>query len=402
MENKKNLKINCAVCDVRNVTEELLNTYGEVAINTACIITSPDAQALLGKYKAKLNCAATATIDGNVGVSTINGPMTIAPGQVMTEEKIYLIVNGPLEILPGSDNVLKNYVGMALNGPVICPESMVGLLSSFNINGPVRTYPDGSIVLKNTTILDRVFHLRTRQDALYYAAGRIVALSPDIDFTKLAEKNVRFVTKRLLVSESLTEAAVPLFDEKADIVILPDGCAYVDDDAELNETLLRRYGGKLYINGDLNITPESAPLLDQVSFLRVNGDLLVSRSLKNRVLAMDLECNDLYVVGSVLITGRAQVEISAAMLEAAEDGLSAVNCAHVSFSADVSPELLREKLVSLIGCASVSCDSKEQLDVVALLAKDVTSLSLEGQEDEDDEPDNDENVVEINAASYTF
>ncbi|MBD5488668.1 MAG: hypothetical protein HDR13_07715, partial [Lachnospiraceae bacterium] len=84
MENKKNLKINCAVCDVRNVTEELLNTYGEVAINTACIITSPVAQALLGKYKAKLNCAATATIDGNVGVSTINGPMTIAPGQVMT------------------------------------------------------------------------------------------------------------------------------------------------------------------------------------------------------------------------------------------------------------------------------------------------------------------------------
>ena len=30
MENKKNLKINSAVCDVRNITEELLDTYGEV------------------------------------------------------------------------------------------------------------------------------------------------------------------------------------------------------------------------------------------------------------------------------------------------------------------------------------------------------------------------------------
>lgn len=402
MENKKNLKINCAVCDVRNVTEELLNTYSEVVINTACIITSPEAQALLGKYKARLNCAATATLDENVGVSTINGPMTIAPGQVMMMEKVYLIINGPLEILPGSENSLKNYAGMTVNGPVTCPKSMAGLLNSFNINGPIRTYPDGSIVLKNTTILDRVFHLRTRQDALYYAASRIVALAPDIDFTKLAEKNVRFITKKLLVAESLTEIAVPLFDEKADIVILPDGCAYVDDDAELNETLLRRYGGKLYINGDLNITPDSEPLLDQVSFLRVNGDLLVSRSLKDQILAMELECDDLYVVGGVLITDRARAEISAAMLKDADDGLSAVNCAHVSISADTSPELLREKLVSIICCASVSCASKEQLDVVALLTKDVASLSLSGQENEEDEAADDENAVEINAASYTF
>ncbi|MBD5524858.1 MAG: hypothetical protein HDR04_10655 [Lachnospiraceae bacterium] len=402
MENKKNLKINSAVCDVRNITEELLDTYGEVEINTACVIISPEVQALLGKYKAKLNCAATATLGGNVDVSTINGPMTIAPGQVMPVEKVYLIINGPLEILPGSENVLKNYAGMTINGPVTCPESMSGLLSSFNINGPVRTYPDGSIVLKNTTILNRVFYLRAKQDALYYAASRIVALASDIDFTKLAQKNIRFVTKRLLVSESLTEAAVPLFDEKADIVVLPDGCTYVDDDAELNEPLLKRYGDKLYINGDLNITPDSAPLLDQVSFLRVNGDLLVSRNLKDQILAMDLEYNDLYMVGSVLITDRAKTEISAAMLEAAKDGLSVMNCAHVSISADVSPKLLEEKLVSIISCASVSCANKEQLDVVEPLARDVASLSLNNRETEDDEPSDDDNVIKINAASYTF
>lgn len=402
MENKKNLEINCIVGDVRNITEELLSAYGKVEINAAHIITSPEAQTLLGKYKVNLNFATTTTDDGNISVSTINGPMTIAPGQVMPEGKIYLNVNGPLEILPGSEEILKNYAGMMINGPITCPESMAGLLSSFNINGPVRTYPDGSIVLKNTTILNRVFYLRVKQDALYYAASRIVALTSDIDFTKLAEKNIRFVTKRLLVSESLAEAAVPLFDEKADIVILPDGCAYVDGDAELNASLLNRYGGKLYINGDLLITPDNASLLDQFSFLRVNGDLLVSRGLKDQILTMDLEYNDLYVAGGVLITDRAQVEINAAMLENAKDGLSAVNCAHVSLSADVSPELLREKLVSIIGCAAVSCASKEQLDVVTLLSIDAASLSLNGQENEDDEPADDENIVEINAVSYTF
>ena len=29
MENKKNLKVNCAVCDVRNITEDLLSTRSE-------------------------------------------------------------------------------------------------------------------------------------------------------------------------------------------------------------------------------------------------------------------------------------------------------------------------------------------------------------------------------------
>ena len=366
------------------------------------IITSPEAQALLGRYNVRLNCASTTTSNEKISVSTINGPLTIAPDQVMPEEKIYLLVNAPLEILPGCEKVLKSYAGMTVNGLVTCPESMVGLLSSFNINGPIRTYPDGSIVLKNTTVLNRVFYLRAKQNTLYYAASQIIALSSDIDFTKLAEKNVRFATKRLLVSESLAESAVPLFSEKTDIVILPDGCTCVDSDAELNATLFKRYGEELYINGDLSITPNSAPLLDQISFLRVNGDLLVSKSLKDRVLTMDLEYNDLYVVGSVLITDRAQVEISAAMLERAEDGLSVMNCARVSISADVSPDLIQEKLVSIINCAMVSCSNKEQLDAVVPLARDVASLSLIDQENEDDKPANDENVVKINSVFYTF
>ena len=53
MENKKNLKVNCAVCDVRNITEDLLSTYAQVAINSATIITNPAAQALLEEQLLK-------------------------------------------------------------------------------------------------------------------------------------------------------------------------------------------------------------------------------------------------------------------------------------------------------------------------------------------------------------
>ena len=51
MENKKKLEVNTATCDIRNITEETLSQYEKVEINTAAVITSPEAQVLLGKYQ---------------------------------------------------------------------------------------------------------------------------------------------------------------------------------------------------------------------------------------------------------------------------------------------------------------------------------------------------------------
>ena len=405
MENKKTLKISAAVCDVRNVTEELLSAYEKVQISAATVITSRAAQALLGKYAAKLSCAETMTVEGNLRFAQFNGSMKISPSQVVAEEKTFLMVNGTLDIEAGSEEALKNYVAIMANGSVTCPNSIKDILgSTLTVNGALITYPDGCIRLKKAAVLDRFFHLRARQDALYYADRRIIALSPDINFDKLAEKNVRFATRKLLVSESLAEAAVPFFDEDVDIVVLPDGCAYVNDDAELDEALLKRYGGKLYIAGDLTIGAGAAALLDQVSFLRSDGNLLVARGLKDRVLGMDVEYDGLHVVGGTLLTGWGSQTVTAYMLENAEDGLSAMNCAHISIAADVTPELLREKLVSIIGCASVSCATQEQMDVIGLLAKDVASLTLENQDEEDEEDTSaeDGNIVKISAAFYAL
>ena len=402
MENKKKLQVNCAVCDVRNVTEELLSVYDEVKINAASVITSPEAQALLGKYGVKINCASIQALESNVRLAFFNGSSVISPSTIIPEEKTFLTLNGRLDIEPGSEEALKSYAGIVVNGSVICPKSIADLLGGkLTVSGAFTTYPDGCIRLKNTTILDRFFHIRAKQDAVYYAAKCIIALSPDINFAKLAEKNVRFETKKLLVTESLAEAAVPFVGETVDITVFPDGCTYVNDDAVLNEALLKRYGGSLYVTGDLTIPTEAAGLLDQITFLRVDGDLLVARSLKDKVLSMDIEYDDFYVVGGTILANKGSNQITAYMLEHAEDGLSAVGCAHVGIAADVTPELMREKLVSVINCASVSCATKEQGNTLAMLEMhSVAMVTLEGQEEED--KDEDENVVKINTANYTF
>lgn len=403
MENKKSLKINTAICDTRKVTEEFLSTCESVEINCATVITSPASQLLLGRYGVKLNCASVQTLEDNVRFTVFNGTSVISPSTAVPETRTFLLLNGQLDIEPGTEETLKGYAGIIVNGAVNCPKNIADLLGGkLTVNGAFDTYPDDCIRLKDTTILDHFFHLRAKQDGVYYAAKRIIALSPDINFAKLAEKNVRFETKKLLVTEALAETAVPFFSETVDISVFPDGCVYVDGDAVLDEAFFKRYGGKLYVTGDVTIPGSSGGLLDQITYLRADGDLLVSRTVKDKVLSMDIEYGDLYIVGGTILSDSASNHITAYMLEHAEDGLSAMGCAHIGIDADVSPELLREKLVSIINCASVTCATEEQSSILSLVSKNVASISLEGSTPQDDEEDTDENIVKINSAFYTF
>lgn len=400
MENKKNLKISAVLCDARKVTEEYLSHYNSVKIDAAALVTSPEAQAVLSKCGVKIDAVSNISLTEDIRFSIMNGPVTISASQTVPGQRTAAMINGPVTLEPGCEEALGSYAFLSINGPVSCPESMTSLLRGFQINGPIRAYPDGAIVLKKNTVLDRVFHLRAKQDALYYAAKQIVALAPDINFGKLAEKNVRFTTRRLLVAEALAERAVPLFDEKTDIEVLPDGCAYVDDDSLLDDTLLRRYGGKLYVDGDLTVSGDSAGALDQVSYLRVNGTLLVSRGMKDRVLGLDAVYDSLCVVGGTLLKDRPSVEVSAAMLEAGSDGVSVMDCAEVVFAGDITPALLKEKLVSLTGCACVNC-TEQQRPVIEAIAQDVACISCGGEEEESEEA-LDGDTVSINAVSYTL
>lgn len=373
MEKKKVLKITCDICDARKVQESTLAAYDRIKISCDILLAGPEAKALLAKYAVSVTADQVLDLEGEVCHSSINGVAEIHPSQVLPEGKHFLKVNGKLDVAPGSEDVLKNYLGIQVNGSVTCPKSLVPLLSTGSVNGKIQAYPDGCIRLKNTAVLDRTFPLRAKQDAHYYAGGRVVALVPDIDFEKLAAKNVRFTTPRLLVAESLTEAAVPLFSEQADITVLPDGCAYVDESAVLDEALFRRYGGKLYIRGNLTVNRNSEPYLSQISFLHVSGDVCMTKSMEKAFQAVKALYGNLRIVGGMLLADRPQVQVTRELLEEAVDGLSAVDCGYVVFHEDVSPELIRERVTGICGCAQVICNQAQRA-VLESLTEDVGHL----------------------------
>ena len=396
MENKKKLCVTCDVCDARKVQESTLAAYASVRIVGDCRRAGQQARELLSRYGVSVVADRTMDLDEEVRTHTVNGRMELKPGQVPAGAKMLLCVNGVLEIAPGCEEVLRQYLGITINGRVLCPESMVHLLSNATVNGCIDAYPDGCILLKSTAVLDRTFHLRSKQNACYHASGRVVALAPDIDFGKLAEKNVRFSTKRLLVVESLAEQAIPLFDERTDIEVLPDGCVFLNDDAELDENLLRRCGGKLYLNGDLTVGHAGAPLLEQFSYLQVNGDIMATRAAAARLGRIEAKYDNLRLIGGTRLCGRSTVTVDRALLEMAEDGVSLMGCALVRVGEDVPPELLRERMVSLMGCASVRCTDAQRA-VLQPISEGVASFDGDKLKEE-----NDESLSVITADYYTL
>ncbi|MFZ2533750.1 MAG: hypothetical protein WAX13_06390, partial [Gemmiger qucibialis] len=270
MPNKLLIKAN--FCDLRNVKEETLAAYDVIEVRANVVVLNDRAKELIARYPVTLKCD-LATDNPNIALRSVNGVAEVTPCDVPEADTV-LTVNGELKIASGSAEVLARYLQITVNGQVYCPRSLSGKLGNVAVNGQIITWPDGAVQLKNTAVLDSTFALRAKP-ALYWAARCVVMLDPALDVAALAKQGVRFDTPRAILAQSLATQAAPLFEDDTDLEIVPDGTAYLKDDAELTAALIRRKGNKLYVDGRLTLTAESAALLPQLEYCKVTGTALV-------------------------------------------------------------------------------------------------------------------------------
>ena len=111
----KKMVVNCGTCDARNVMEETLKSYEKVVINSGTVLMTPESKVLLDCYGVTLNCGNVVEVPGDAKVSTVNGSAKIMATDI-PGEKIYLMLNGSLEIGHGTQAVLQRYIGITVNG----------------------------------------------------------------------------------------------------------------------------------------------------------------------------------------------------------------------------------------------------------------------------------------------
>ena len=377
----KKMVVNCGTCDARNVSEETLQAYEKVAVNCGTVLVSPKSKVLLDRYAVALNCGNVVAVDEDVDIRSVNGSVQIKNSDVLSR-KVLLTVNGTVEIGPGTKPVLEQYVGIHVNGTVLHPESISGSLGMLKVNGSIDAYPDEAIVLKRSAVIDRVFALRAKE-RLYWSARRMIMVDSELDGEKLAEKRARFSSREVILTESKVESLIDLVDEKAEIIIVPDGTCVITDDVELDELTVKKYGTKLYIIGDVTIAREEEAALSALEYLNIRGDVSVPAALKETLLTHLTEISgEIKVIKGSLISGKISTRISRALLEQAEEGLCVDGCVNVTLDADIPCELILDRL-QIDGCVNVSC-TPEQEGTVTLVSGGVANISTGRKKEEED------------------
>ena len=377
----KKMIVNCALCDMRKVTEETLQSYEQIMVNAATVIVTPTTKELVNRYNVALNAADVLEVpEGeNVRVNTQNGVYELTGEAVPQAGEIgILMVNGSLTVGPDALEAAKAYSKIKVNGTVLMPRSMSGKLSNLSVNGTVSIYPDGAILLKRNAVVDKVFPLRARENALYWAARRLVFLDGALDAAKLAQKGVTFASREALIAESLAEQVTPLLSEDTDITIVPDGTVFVNDDMKMNRRFLKKYGPKVYINGDLTVEEDAADILPDIEYLYVNGDVKLPEALAEAFEDIDAHYDELKVVKAhgKVIQDQVKAAVDKALLERYSDGVMVTDCAMVKIAPDVPAELILERLF-IADCAKVIC-TEEQEAAVGAVSQDVAMIGDKG------------------------
>lgn len=371
---KKNLNVEAVVLDLRHLSEETLASYEKIRMQAALVLTGPETETLLAKHAVELETDLTQRCTEETTVNVVNGKATLSAAR-KPEGKTILVVNGKLDIAADAADTLQAYEKIVVNGKVLCPESLAGLVTKLcAVNGKLSLYPDDAVVLKGTVRLDRLFLLRA-QDRLYWTDRQFVAADPKLDAAALVAKGARFAAPKVLLAEQLVETLLPLFNEDAEVSILPEGTALVDDDLELTSRSIRRYSARIHVLGDVTVAAEAADALAGLEYLHVSGDVTVPAALEDAFYRIpDTDYNTLRVLKGRLISGSANVKVDAGTLALDDDGVSCMDCALVTLAPALTPEDIMAKLC-LNSCAVVCCTAVQEAAVTAV-STDVASIRV--------------------------
>ncbi len=372
----KKLMINCGTCDARNTKEETLQAYESITINCGDILVSPESKVLLAQYGVTMNCGDVIEMDKDVKIVDINGNHEIS-GSTPVDAKTHLMVNGSLTIAADAAEVLKSYVGISVNGNLTCPKSLSSLLGKVAVNGSTTIYPDGAIVLKKNAVIDKLFALRAK-NKLYWSAKRMIMVDKNLDAAVLAEKKATFSAGEVILAESKVEDMIALIDEEAQITIVPDGTSVIFDDVELDETVIKKHGTKLYVLGDVEVEEDSVPALGKLDYLNIQGDISFPESIKPQVMEAVTEISGDYNIRKAAFTkgrhihDKMSFRISKWLLEQEPEGITVSDCMNVILEEDIPNDLILNKLY-FRDCMDIRC-SPEQEAAVGAVAEDCLNI----------------------------
>jgi len=394
----KKLTINTALCDMTGLTEDSLAPYSGMEINASVIVLSTEAKKLLTRIPVAMNAAAIVQVAEGTQISIKNGKFEIAGGEA-PQQPTLLMVNGKLIIRTGSQETLKGYAGIQVNGKVLYPKSLEGLMARVQINGKSVAYPDEAILIDGKLRVDALFILRAK-DALYFVTGSVAIAEENLDIQALLQKGVRFMTDKAYLNEKALAHALPLFDDKTQITSIPQGFAFVEEAETLTDDLIRQHGAKLFIPNNLVIEDNQEGTLKKLEGLIVTGSVTLPLHLQDAFLATRPQYKKLKTYKGRLLRDRGTLTIDPHMLRQHPEGLTVEDCGAVTLEEAISGQDILEML-TLRDCGAVLCH-EGQKSALEQVSSDVGAIRVIGQNPQEETQEEEIPRETINTAYYAF
>lgn len=365
MSEKKNLMINCDVCDARNAKEEYLSGYEQIMINTDLLLVSAESRGVLERLPAICNTDNTLEVDDNANLIFQNGSTEINSSSAFPADTVFA-VNGDLMIHSDtSRQTLEALRAVNVTGSLLCPASLLTCIKELYVTGETKTYPDDCIILPPVFTPDEYFHLRAREGQKYYVEQEVRLTVPGISLAALGDKKVQFISPRFFVPAEKAADALELFNETASMEVIPQGYAFIDACEELSENLLRKCGNRLFFRGDLTLTGENLSLLSRLEKLYVSGTLLVPENLAEDFYQFDVECSSVKVVKEEkrrILENSPRIILDKNILTASPQGILVQNCAVLTIEKNITPQDIIDH-VEIVNCARVDCSENQKAAV---------------------------------------
>ena len=384
MSEKRNLMINCDVCDARNAKEEYLSGYEQIMINTDLLLVSAESRGILERLPAICNTDNTLEVDDDANLIFQNRSTEINSKSVFPADTV-LAVNGDLLIHSDtSRQTLETLRAVNVTGSLLCPASLLTCIKDLYVTGEIKTYPDDCVVLPPVFTPDEYFHLRAKEGQKYYAEQEIRLIAPGIDLGTLRDKKVQFISPRFFVPAEKAADALELFNETASMEVIPQGYVFVDTGKELSESLLKKYGNRLFFRGDLTLTEGSIPLLSRLEKLYVSGTILVPENLAEDFYQFDVECSSVKVVKEEkrrILENSPRIVLDKDILTASPPGVLIRNSAVLTIEENITPQDILDH-VEIVNCARVDCAENQK----AAVYQKSTNVPQIGSREENGEP----------------
>lgn len=376
MNKEKTITINCEICDTRKMLENTYEAYDKIILNAEWVIVNKRSKALFEKLNIICNAEEFISVDNDdisdIPIVSINGNYSIG-SIIPAEDNIILIVEGGLTISTGAGEALKRYHKIAVDGNVMCPESMAAYLPNISVNGSTVIYPDDYTLLSGNFIIDKYFPLRAAQNGKYFVPNTVKLLDKEVNTALLAEKKTRFKAKKLLVPEEKLEELIPLFDETTEFIVVPRGFTIVDGSAKLDYEFVKEYGNKIFVYGNLDARGDIADIVPQISSLIITGKVTMTKKSGAHFRKINSQYKKSEIVKEVILRNKAMVRLKNKNIS--EDGISVVSCGVVAIAKDVTPENIM-RFIDIKNVGIVTC-SEEQVFAVETVGVNIGRITTE-------------------------